>query len=264
MATVNIGSPHSHTYYDPNAVISSTLSSHTHTLGSHTHTLTTRRTYPLSVLDKKINSLVAMANNTVTPENQSVFHIFRYNTVDNAISVFGNYNPLYAGKPKWLAMKLLEGAAGRARINGRLLVSGLVYKTPMLIGVRKSGMHTSYVGLALLDHWAEKFPRFKAFVDAYVSKKMRRKIASDCFDLSLNIAPKEWADAETLNKVYLTKWEARQYRKMKKTQALNEAQAIKHQQLLLQQGMSAAQQQYRQSLNNTAIGSQIMGPMYGK
>lgn len=246
-------------HIDPSLI--KTVQLNTHPVGTHTHSLGTTRTlarFGPSHLDKLLLKMAGL--HTWTGENEMAYR-FRHYTVDEAVEVFGNYNPVYAGKPKKLAYWLLNGAAGRTTFNGRLIAAGLAYATPSLIGVRKTGTMTSYVGLALLDHWAEKFPRFKPFVAAFVTQKMRRKIASDCYDFSLGIYPKDWRDAEVKNKDLLIKWEAREYRKLKKQEAANRELAKQQQAmtLLAQQGM--LNQQYAQQ---QMYQSQIMGPMYGK
>lgn len=255
---------------DPSLI--KTAISNTHPVGTHTHSLGTGRTlarFGPSHLDKMLLKMTQLHHWSGDNELQ---YRFRHFTVEEAVQMFGNYNPIYAGKPKKLAYWLLNGAAGRTTFNGRLIGAGLAYATPSLIGVRKTGTMTSYVGLGLLDHWAEKFPRFKPFVAAFVTQKMRRKIASDCYDFSLGIYPKDWRDAEVKNKDLLIKWEAREYRKMKKQEAANKELAqMQDKMTLLAQQQSAMQQQYDATrMYRTALGQpqsqsqQIMGPMYGK
>lgn len=242
---------------------------HTHKISlGHTGRVLAR--YGPSHLDKMLLKMTQLHHWTGDNELQ---YRFRHFTVEEAVQMFGDYNPIYAGKPKKLAYWLLNGAAGRTTFNGRLIAAGLAYATPSLIGVRKTGTMTSYVGLGLLDHWAERFPRFKPFVDAFVTQKMRRKIASDCYDFSLGVYPKDWRDAEVKNKDLLIKWEAREYRKMKKQEAANKQLEHMQKMTLLAQQQSAMQQQYlsqqmyRSALSGQAVNpnqSQIMGPMYGK
>jgi hypothetical protein len=245
-------------------ITTANIATHPYPASTHTHSLGTGRTlarYGPSHLDKMLLKMTQLHHWSGDNELQ---YRFRHFTVEEAVQIFGDYNPIYAGKPKKLAYWLLNGAAGRTTFNGRLIGAGLAYATPSLIGVRKTGTMTSYVGLGLLDHWAEKFPRFKPFVDAFVTSKMRRKIASDCYDFSLGVYPKDWRDAEVKNKELLIKWEAREYRKMKKQEAANKELAARQQAmtLLAQQGalnqQYAAQQMYRTALGEPQSQSQLV------
>lgn len=204
----------------------------------------------------KINLLLTdMALNTVRKVGD-----FAFIEGDRAIDVLGNYNPMYAGRPKKLAMLMLESAAGRAPWSS-IAYAGLAYRMPKKTGIRKAGRRTSHAGLMLLDHWAQKFPPFAPFVMAYVSVKSRKEITADCFDLSMGAIPKWMLDDEKKEKDRLIKWEAREYRKEKKRK---EAMAITKTQLDIyaQQTMLLNQQQsaqyYQAALNNS---QQLYAPM---
>lgn len=154
-----------------------------------------------TLLQTKLNALIIMAYE-VRPWSIEMSHIFNMQTTENVIEVFGNYNPLYGGKPRKLATWLLNGAASRSGYNGQLISAGLAYKLSHVCKRRKTGIRTSLVGLTLLDHWALKFPRFKLFVDAYVTEASRRKIAADSFDLSIGVMPLEWRRAQEFNEKF--------------------------------------------------------------
>lgn len=167
--------------------------------------------------------------------------------IDTAIEMLGNYNPIYSSRPKELPMWLLESAAAPARLNKTQMTrTGLIYYVPMQTGVRSTRRITSAAGLALLDHWAEKFPAFKPFVNAFVNDAMRERITCDCFDMSLGVTPKWIADDIKADAARVTKWEAREYRRIKKEEAIKEkmAEDRRRQEAQLQQwAMQQANQQ---------------------
>lgn len=193
-----------------------------------------------TLLHKKLNALIIMAYE-VRPWSSEMSHIFNMQTTGNVIEVFGDYNPIYGGKPKKLAMWLLNGAAGRSRFNSRLIASGLAYKLSHVCKRRKTGIRTSLVGLTLLDHWALKFPRFKLFVDAYVTEASRRKIAADSFDLSIGVMPLEWRRAQEFNE----KFELEEAMMMRQQAAAQQAASMQqvYGQLIQQQQYQFIQQQ---------------------
>lgn len=131
-------------------------------------------------------------------------YTFNKLTCDVAIQHLGDYNPIYGGTPKKLAMALLMSAANPSRFGGAYALHsvGLVYPYPSLVGVRRMRHRTSVAGLALLDHWAEKFPKFKPFVDAYVTSKDRKKITAECYDLAMGVRPLSFIAADAKNEVY--------------------------------------------------------------
>lgn len=164
------------------------------------------------VIEKKLTELSTRA--VMQPVSTSFFLL----SAEDAIEVLGNYNPLYAGRPKAVAMKLLNASAGQLRdaYYDSLCKTGLFYQTPVLVGVRAARMLTSYAGLMLIDHWSERFPAFKPFADAYVTKKMRRRISEDCFDMVNGKTPKWIEDEIKKNEERTVKWQAREYRRIKK------------------------------------------------
>lgn len=174
-----------------------------------------------------------------------VFAFYRHADEDKVIEALGDYNPLYSGRPKHLAMALLYAAAGRDSTRKAYMLqnAGLTYCLPSLVGVRKRAVRTSAVGLKLLDHWAEKFPKFAPFVAAFVTKKARKEIICDCVDFSLDMFPACFREAEEKNKLYQVKWEAREYRRIKKEEAEKKAmeERIKYEQMRMQQAQMQAQ-----------------------
>lgn len=194
-------------------------------------------------IDAKLQKLFAVAE---LKKNEFVFvHS------DAAVTVLGDYNPLYAHRPKKLARFLLEAIhLSRFWDIGMLAPCGLVYPVPELVGVRSKRGRTSYAGLALLQHWCEKFPKFKPFYDAYASKKAVEEITVECFDLAMDVRPVSFVELDKKNVDYRIRDEARRYRKMRKDQARIEArmtqdeynrQMLMHQ-ALLQKQMIGSQQ----------------------
>src|SRR5206468_444923 len=135
---------------------------------------------------------------------------------------------------------LLDAAAGTVRSRWMMTPTGLFYPVPMLIGVRKMRMRTSQAGIMLLDHWAKTFPRFAAFMDAYVSKKARKNIAADCYDLAIGVRPASFQKMDEVNKLYLLKAESRELRRMKQEIAAKEAENLRVQQMMLASQMQQA------------------------
>lgn len=180
--------------------------------------------------------------------NPTGFHML---TGDQAIEVLGTYNPMYSGRPKKLVSLMLDAAAGRMRARFNLLPTGLFYKLPLLVGVRSTGMRLSAAGLMLLDYWSGKFPRFEAFVNAYVTKQARKQIMCDCYDLAMGYEPGWFAKEEKKNKQYQLKADSRELKRLKKEQERNAVLQKQHA-ALLQQQMA---HQYNQHLNVYGPGS---------
>lgn len=207
-------------------------------------------------VDGLLNELFKKTRKVEAGGQPTGFHML---TGDQAIEVFGNYNPLYSGRPKKLTKLLLDAAAGRHRFMGTIAPTGLFYALPVLVGVRKMGMRTSAAGLILLDHWAEKFPRFKPFLDAYVTKAARKQIMCDCYDLSMGFEPGHFAKAAELNKMYQLKADSRELKRLKKEKEYTDAR-MKQDALYQQQMMSLYQNAlYQQQTNPQLWQQQLYG-----
>lgn len=170
------------------------------------------------------------------------FHML---TGDQAVEVLGKYNPMYAGRPKKITLLMLDAAAGRVKARYGILPTGLFYTLPLLVGVRSTGMRLSAAGLMLLDYWAGKFPRFEAFVNAYVTKKARQQIMCDCYDLAMGYEPAWFSNEAKKNKQYQLKADSRELKRLKKEQEMNSVLQKQHA-ALIQQQMA---HQYAQGLN---------------
>jgi len=207
------------------------------------------------VIDKKLAQLFTHVQDM--KDENSYLHVV---PGDVAIDVLGNYNPIYSGRPKKLSRVLLDALAGFLPMKQcyGLWRCGLVYSVPALMGVRGQRARVTPAGLALLDHWAVKFPKFSKFLLAYDNNKARREIMSECFDLAMGIRPQSYHEIDKLNTIYQVKWEARQYREMKKKEARVMAQSsyIQHNQIAMSQHQQLLEQaQAAQHYNNSLYGS---------
>jgi hypothetical protein len=115
-------------------------------------------------------------------------------------------------------------------------------------------MRTSYAGLQLLEHWAEKYPKIAAFLAQYKSKKAIKEITEDCFDLANGVRPASFLKIDELNKVYEIKAENRRLKREAEQAKRNmiiwqsqQASNIASQQSQLQ-AYSAAQAAYQNAL----------------
>lgn len=261
---------------------STTISAATMPSHSHTHAITTwpimqpatlptpvpnmpfvghKKGHRIPEVDRRLGKLWV----THGTENK-VFAFYRHADEDKVIEALGDYNPLYSGRPKHLAMALLYAAAGRDSTRKAYMLqnAGLTYCLPSLVGVRKRAVRTSAVGLKLLDHWAAKFPKFAPFVAAFVTKKARKEIICDCVDFSLDMLPACYREAEEKNKLYQVKWEAREYRRIKKEEAEKKAreERIKYEQMQAQANAQwaamQAQAQYQSAISNQGLHNHLI------
>lgn len=181
--------PHSHT-----------LGGYTNQLGGHTHTISAPRPQPFwtkiksreakalqalnkAMLDLKIREVTATASantwNISVPPHIVIEHL-------------GKLRPIHAGRPKMgiVTQMLSIGASPKSMRGGyNLFMFGLAHKLPHIIGKRKTRFTLSATGLALLDHYATKFPSFKRFVDAYVPAKRRKEIMAMSVDFEIGQTP---------------------------------------------------------------------------
>ncbi len=114
---------------------------------------------------------------------------------EDAIAKLGNVDPMKDGHPNGIA-EALRRCAPSAREGYLRSVSGtgLFYALPKMFS-KADRIRTTYSGVALLDHWAEKHKRFAPFVDAYLPDWVRSQIASECVDLGFGKMPK-WIKEE--------------------------------------------------------------------
>lgn len=168
--------------------------------------------YRVPVIDKKLSALKERCVN-INVDHQEHCMNFVYVPGDVVVEQLGEYNPMYNKRPKKLAFKLLNAMIPvRKYWNVNLMACGLTYDYPELIGVRASRERTSAAGLALLNHWYNKFKPFRPFYDAFVDKKDVGEIRAECFDLFHQIRPVSFREIDRLNIDYKVKWEAKQYR----------------------------------------------------
>jgi hypothetical protein len=149
-------------------------------------------------------------------------------------------------------MKLLMGVtkAPMDKFQG-MIKCGLAYVVPAEIGVRKYRQRTSAAGLALLDFWAEKYPKFAPFVTAFVHKKDREEIKLECFDFTMGNMPLSYRQKEKANKENLLRAQGKKYRKDQRIRMKQEVEEQRRRQ----------QQEYFDMQQNLAQ-QQMLNPQY--
>jgi hypothetical protein len=123
--------------------------------------------------------------------------LYRKVDADVLIQTVGKLRPIYNGKPqRWLHSILNCGPSDNPALTktGRRILhhcyqAGLVYMVPCIPMRAKTKFRLTQSGVQLMDHWADKYPQFKPFVDAYLPKKARKQIAVDCVDFALGMEP---------------------------------------------------------------------------
>lgn len=68
--------------------------------------------------------------------------------------------------------------------------NGLFYKLPPVEGKARTAYRATGAALFFIEHLAEKYPGFKKFADAYITKKNREEIIADTIALSMGDIPK--------------------------------------------------------------------------
>lgn len=139
---------------------------------------------------------------------------YRRADIGSIIPSLGALNPVRNGKPQvWVNIFLNAGTPMNPRSKTASMwthaafFAGLFYRIPPVPMRNRTKYRLTIAGLALLDHWAVKFPKFKPFVDAYISMKDRKAIASDCFVFTCGTIPKRVKDMIDLAEVYQPKAE---------------------------------------------------------
>lgn len=184
---------------------------------------------------------------------------------DTILALFGNYNPIYSGRPKRTVLPLLVSAPASASFmrQGSFKLAGLAVIEPSIPGKRKCRMRLSMNGLMLLDHWAGKHPRFKPFVDAYVPKKAREEIAATAFDLTMGGVPEYIRALHEKAEIEAKKLRANETRDAMLQQMYMAQQAVEQKQWAYSQGSigqgnaiaDAVSQQYLKSLYDASSGT---------
>lgn len=157
-----------------------------------------------SLFMKRLEGITGQFNDAVT--NIGINNYFRDQTVSRLLPAM-EFNPMYRGRPRkevnWL---LLAGPSPiKLFYQHRLFYAGLVTLEPAVANRRKARCRLSYAGLELLDHWAIRYPKFKPFVDAYLTKKARQEIASDALGYRLGFMPERFKAMQELNEKELAK-----------------------------------------------------------
>jgi hypothetical protein len=181
---------------------------------------------------------------------QGIDWYFEHVSCEDVIQTLGWWNPTHGGRPKMFVQKLLDGIPSACPGKGMHWKGlGLMYFTPPVVGRSRSKNRTSVAGLALLKHWAENFPGFKRFFDAYYDPKCETEITLDCIDLALGVFPTRFQKVTDANK---GKIEAKQQKEME-----NYKSAMAH--VAKQQAAQQyANQYYQQANQGMGVGSQLL------
>ena len=130
----------------------------------------------------------------LTEENYIMYSI----QSEDLIEMLGDLRPIHSGRPTSWAMTLLQAVpAPVTRDNVPMpsllymgYAAGMFYTFPSIIGKRKRRSRLSAPALRLLDHYAEKWPSFRPFHAAFVTKKSRQEIDVATYDaLSGSFSP---------------------------------------------------------------------------
>lgn len=126
------------------------------------------------------------------------------------IAHLGKVCPVYGGKPIKQVMPLLMAAGSPYDFANKFAyrMYGLVFTTYPVAGRSKIRARLSVSGLKLLDHWADQYPSFKPFVQAFVTKTARREIIETCFDFELGVLPVSLQRQKAMSEAILAKDEA--------------------------------------------------------
>lgn len=205
----------------------------------------------IPVIDQKLFALYK--------ETKQLENWFFFVHSDVAIDILGSYNPIYGGRPKKLVQMMLDILPGYKRADKNMYMCGLAYQVPALVGVRSQRMRLSAAGLALLDHWAERFPNFAKFLAPYDSPKSRERILSDCYDLAMEVRPGWFEKIDKANVLNQLKADSRELKRLKREEEIlakkrmqQDIYAQTQQQALLQN------QYYQQALQQQLLQQQIL------
>jgi hypothetical protein len=121
--------------------------------------------------------------------------------IEQVIEKLGWWNPLWSGRPRPFAQKLLDGIPSPCPGSGQVWkMAGLMYFTPPVVGRLKSRNRTSVAGLALLKHWADRSEAFAKFLAPYYSAQAEAQITLDCIDLALGTLPTRFRREQEANR----------------------------------------------------------------
>ena len=152
-------------------------------------------------IEKKLRSLI--------PENPVITEFVAASS-DDVIQVMGDVEPFFGRSLTALAEALLSCAPDpRSGYHYQLAWTGLFFEMPKVFAM-PDRIGTSYVGLALLDHWAAQNKRFASYVHAYVDQEVRDRIAADCFAFGMGHMPKWIKDAIAHGEKLKRRWQEKE------------------------------------------------------
>lgn len=137
---------------------------------------------------------------------------YRYWMVDGyrAVELFETYRPirLSTGRLKDFPYMLLHSASEAVRTQKfsnkftGVGVGGLMYPVPEVPKRHRREWKLSYAGLMVIDNWADKYPRFKSYVDAFITDKDRKEIVESSAMMRMGIPTEEVYDRAVMNEKY--------------------------------------------------------------
>ena len=105
--------------------------------------------------------------------------------IENIIKAVGNSSPIYNNALRNEPLVLLMAAQSVVKLgtivrysNGTAYIlqsHDLLETIPFIPGVQSTRVFLSYKGFQLIDHWAEKYKRFRPYYDAFVNEDIRGK-----------------------------------------------------------------------------------------
>lgn len=156
---------------------------------------------------------------------------YRYWMVDGyrAVELFETYRPirLSTGRLKDFPYLLLHSASEAVRTAkfsnkyAGVGVGGLMYPVPEVPKRHRWEWKLSYAGLMVIDHWADKYPRFKSYVDAFITDKDRKEIVESSAMMRMGIPTEEVYDRAVMNAKYKMIIEKEKEKKIRQIMARN-------------------------------------------
>lgn len=199
---------------------------------------------------------------------------FRILSGNDAINIFGKLRPHMNLRPKKWAEMLLRTCPAPTNAYSKTaqfyyhqgVAAGLMYALPLIYGQRRTRFRLSASGVVLLDYYADRWPDFKPYVNAYLPAKAREEIQVDSCDFIMGIEP-EWLKKEKEKALAAKdKWLECQKAKEQANLHVYMRRALEAQQATQWNGVPTSavyESQYQNVLlrNNTTAGSLLGSPL---
>lgn len=172
---------------------------HPYPIGSHTHTITNWPNIPKERRQTPFEKAMNKATGNAETKFSEGGVYYAYVTGGQLIDAFGKLKPVYNGRPQlWLNIFLnscpspmrATSKTGKVFLN-RGMHAGMFYRLPAIPKRRRARYRITASTVALLDHWAKYNPKFRPFLDAYLTPKARDEISRQCALLAFGICPEE-------------------------------------------------------------------------